>query len=498
MRMLVVQGTAVSSSPSTGLGRAIHTLENEDFASTGTRTTTHTRTHSEVSMTSSPGMTHELVRRGNVFEALPSGMQDASRRLARASLVSSQLLRSAHSADALRSELAEDPSFAVDKEYDETNSRQLIRTRHSHRYSSGPAPTLASLAEDDDDRYLPPSGMDARQDKHTSRHKSRKKRPYGHLPRQNSDWANKSSKSYSSARSGKSSAQFTVASQAPSLPTLRNPNVRAEIEVRESTIPFKKLAKRASTLGDILDNLPEHGPYVGYPAADGSRDPSYDEINELRYSNQLRKARRKIEVGIPDLWSSHTPMGSASTGIKGKEYGNESEDMQEIHASRGKHELDERHFRRRKSYPASQLQEAISVYTEKPNASGAFVRSSFSSSGSREEDEGHASVPMKTMSYWQTLPPQKKKKVRLAVIFAIGLLIAAIIGAAIPLSKRSGDKDGAECERTCSGQSKAVLRDGVCACQCSGNRAGPFCDLGALIWLISALFVTDFRTILKM
>lgn len=468
------------------MNQAINTLENEDFASTGTRTTTHTRTHSEVSMASSAGMTHELVRRGNVFEAHPSttsGAQEASRRLARASLVSSELLRSASSTDALRSALADDPAYAVDQGYDNTPAgRPATRVRHSHRYSSGPAPTLASLAEDEDDGDLPPADLDYMQAKRKSRHRSGSRRPSDQMPRRNSDWGNKSSKSYSSHRSGKSSAHFTVASHAPSLPSLHNSGRRAEIAVKEATIPFKKLAKRASTLGDILDNMPEHERYVSYPAAeDGSRNPSYDEINELRYSNQLRKARRKIEVGVPGLWSSHTPMGSVSTGIQGR--GLVRGEMREKYTSNGSYhvhpeaEVDERHFRRRKSYPASQLQDVMSTQSEKASSSGMYGRSSFSSSGTQQEEEQYRAPPPQKLSYWQMLPPQKKKKVRLAVIFFVGLLIAAIIGAAIPLSKRSG-KSHNECDRTCAGQSKAVLRDGACTCQCNDNRAGPFCDLG--------------------
>lgn len=483
------------------MNQAIDTLENEDFGSTGTRTTTHTRNHSEVSMTSSPGMTHELVRRGNVFEALPSGTQEASRRLARASLVSSELLRSAHSIDALRSVLAEDPAYAVDKDYEGNASRRTTRMRHSHRYSSGPAPTLASLAEDEDDHISPSSDLDYMQVKRKSRHRSGNKRPYDHMPRQNSDWANKSSKSYSSHRSGKSSAQFTVASHAPTLPSLHNSSRRAEIAVKEATIPFKKLARRASTLGDILDNMPEPEQYVSYPSEDGRAAPSYDEISELRYSNQLRKARRKVEVGVPNLWSSHTPVGSVSTGIQGTGNAHGQSEMQEVYASKGNFhvhpeaKLDNRHFRRRKSYPASELQEAMSLQTEKASSSGLYGRSSFSSSGSQDEDE-HATIPAKKLSYWQTLPPQKKKKVRLVVIFVLGLVIAAAIGAAVPLSKNSRGEGAAACDRTCSGQSKAVLQGGVCTCQCSDSRAGPFCDLGKLVNEMSPAKGLTLRSIL--
>lgn len=460
------------------MNKAISRLEHEDFASIGTRSTTHTRTHSEVSMVSSAGMTHELVRRGNVFEARPSsaGLQEASRRLARASLVSSELLRSASSTDALRSVLAEDPAYSVDKEY---NSRPPTRMRLSHRYSSGPAPTLASLAEDEDDRNLPPASLDYVYSKRKTHHKNSSKRPGGQAARRNSDWGNKSTKSYLSHRSGRSSAHFTVASRAPSLPTLQRPSKRAEIAAKEGTIPFNKLVRRASTLGDILDNMPEHEPYVSYPAEHG-RDPSYDELSELRYSNQLRKARRKIEVGLPDMWQSHTPMGSVSTGIEEAD-GSPSDmrgiyssnDSQHIHPGAG---FDERHFRRRKSYPASQMREIMSLQTEKTSSSGMYDRSSFSSSGSQEEKDSGPVAPRKTLSWWQLLPPQKKK-FRLAVILLFGLLVAAAIGVAVPLSKRSSTA-GSQCTRSCSNQGTPINKDGQCICQCRDNRSGPFCDLG--------------------
>lgn len=460
------------------MNKAISTLEHEDFASIGTRSTTHTRTHSEVSMVSSAGITHELVRRGNVFEARPSsaGLQEASRRLARASLVSSELLRSASSTDALRSVLAEDPAYTVDKEY---NSRPPTRMRHSHRYSSGPAPTLASLAEDEDDRNLPPADLDYAHSRRRAHHKSSSKRPGGQAARRNSDWGNKSTKSYLSHRSGKSSAHFTVASRAPSLPTLHKPSKRAEIAAKEGTIAFNSLARRASTLGDILDNMPDHRPYVSYPVED-RRDPSYDELSELRYSNQLRKARRKVEVGLPDMWQSHTPMGSVSTGIQ--EADGISSDMREVHsANDGYHThlgaaFDERHFRRRKSYPASQMREIMSLQTEKASSSDMYDRSSFSSSGSQEQEDPGKSAS-KPLSWWQLLPPQKRKKVRLAVILLVGLLVAAAIGAAVPLIKRSSSA-GSQCTRSCSNQGTPVNKDGQCFCQCRGNRAGPFCDLG--------------------
>lgn len=434
-------------------------------------------------MASSPGMTHELVRRGNVFEALHSGTQEASRRLARASLVSSELLRSAHSIDALRSVLAEDPAYAVDKDYSDSGDHPVSRTRHSHRYSSGPAPTLASLAEDEDDQDLPPSDLDYIRIKHrNSRHRSGSKRPYDHMPRRNSDWGNKSSNSYASHRSGKSSANFTVASQAPSLPTLRNPIMRAEIADKEAALPFKKLARRASTLGEILDHMPEQKQYVSYPVDENGSHEEYDEVSELRYSNQLRKARRKIEVGVPSLWNSHTPIGSVSSGaesrhsaMREKQGSNASDRQYHVHPGA---EVEERHFRRRKSYTASQLQEVVSTRSEKPSSSNLYGRSSFSSSGSGTED--YHIAPPKKLGYWQTLPPQQKRKLRLAAILLLGLVIAAVVGIAIPLSKRS-KAAGADCARTCSSQGVPTLRDGVCMCQCSGNRAGPFCDLGMFL-----------------
>lgn len=427
-------------------------------------------------------MTHELVRRGNVFEALPSGAQEASRRLARASLVSSELLRSAHSVDALRSVLAEDSAYTVDRKDSDTGDQFASRKHHSYRYSSGPAPTLASLVEDDDDLDLPPANMDytkAKQRK--SRHRNSGKRPYDRMPHRNSDWGSKSSKSYTSHRSGKSSAQFTVASHAPSLPTLHNTNIRAQIADKEATLPFTKLARRASTLGEILDNKPEQKRYISYPIDENGPLHEYDELRELRYSNQLRKARRKMEVGLPTLWNSHTPAGSVASrerldnaAFRLKHNTVSTENQYHVHPNVS---LEERHFRRRKSYPASQLQEIMSTRSEKPSSSDLYGRSSFSSSGSGTDDD-HAPPPKK-ITYWQTLPPQKKRKLRLAAFLLLSLVIAAVIGIAVPLSKGSSAR-AVDCKRTCSSQRTPVFRNGVCMCQCSGNRGGPFCDLGTL------------------
>lgn len=472
--------------------QAINTLEYEDFDSIGTRTTSHTRAHSEVSIASSPGMTHELVRRGNVFESRPASsaaFHDNSRRLARASLISSQMLRSPNSVDALKSALLDDPAYKVDKDEDLNVSRPPTRARYSNRYSSGPAPTLASLAEDDDDPYLPPSSLSPYPSMRKSRSRNGNKRPSSHASRRNSNWGNKSSRSVASHRSGQSSAHFTVASHAPSLPTLHKAGKRAEIATEEAALPFKKLARRASTLGEILDNKPEQDQYISYPSMGGSRDASYDDLEELKYSNQLRKARRKVGMGIPSLWGSQTPpmqqqhLPSPPPPVTSKEA---QSDMKEVFQSERPYhvhpaaDIDSLHFRRRKSYPASQLESVISsrsMHTEKAESSALHGRSSFSSSISSDSVHGGIDSPQKNLSFWKTMPPQKKRKVKLAAILLIVLLVAIGIGAAIPLSKHS-DKDGSSCERDCSSRGTALVEDDKCTCKCEQGFAGPYCELG--------------------
>ena len=497
----------------------------------------HTRSYSNEtpSIASSPGHTHQLVRRGNILEAHParplsshaadeSGAQtpNTARRLARASLVSSQLLRSASSMDALQAVLREQPADArprpksavcrsqeaegpsLREQHQSIGSlRPPLRARYSSRYSSGPAPTLASLMDETDllagqeqseleyQRNWDGNGGRAPRNSVAHRHSSSSPAGSGSASgKRTAAWASMSALSLSQKSRQSSGTHFTVASEAPSIPSLNNVRKRHEISARESRMPTRTLAKRASRLSQLLDHTqaqPQpHRRYVSaYPAPfseDAGAESTDDELDELRHSSQALKAK-KTRDGISNVWDSATSVQGARRVLA------DGDDAVSIstaaltdgYETEARDGVSHAHFQRRKSLPASQLQKVTSIdkagshskekYEHAAAPTGARNRSSFTSGASS------TTVPAPPPFFKRITSSKRRKLVLLLLLLAVLIIVLGAIGGTL-LSKKSAGGDGSGvCARTCLNGGSQTYSGGSCACDCAPGYTGSFCQL---------------------
>lgn len=388
-------------------------------------TPNHTIDYSEYSTSNSvndTSYTHELVRNGSVLIARPKSVPieghpgDGSRRLARASLVSSELLRSVSSADLLK--LKTSPSSSA-TEGDISNSSlsapHPTRPRHHIRYSSGPAPTLESLAEDEEAAATAEQGLG--QDQHflhyetsTGNHHHHFQQPYGRsdsLPsfssssrRASSIISRWTSKQAHRSRSRQSSSHFTIDSRAPPLPSLYRPGKKAgsdtasgrwrrEVERRESQMALRSLVKRANTASQILEGQSgrrprKHRYSQTYPHRrhSGRRMESPlrpTEIGEMDHINPRitdvskspRPRRKGLSKLLPSMWmvsavdkGNVVSPGDHPLTVQTANAGHEEDShaYQDYQQGRGiadrqstYHPTIEPNMRRRKSYPHNSL-----------------------------------------------------------------------------------------------------------------------------------------------
>ena len=260
----------MSSQGSFGMDGALDTLEREDFDFASSRSPSFvcgTIQGSATSSTSSPGCTYELHRNGSLLESRPKrrlryGSKDSlgivsPRRLARASLVSSTLLRSAGSIDGLRAMLDSPPD--QDGDYNRSTSAPLLARQYS------PILALDDLHAADIDKTV-----------------SSTRQTLCEEPEGQSQPPNRSKRRTSSMRTGLSRSQysstthFTVDSCIPPLPYL---------EDRERQMNLRHLAKRAERASQILST-----PYT----------PS-----DLQVYKQSRRRKKKNAKSVPAIWSNN-------------------------------------------------------------------------------------------------------------------------------------------------------------------------------------------------
>lgn len=440
-----------------GMSGAINTLEHEGFDFQSDRSpslSSHAHAFSDVaSITSSIGKTHHLIRHGNVLEARrPNELSmESSRRLARASLVSSQLLRSASSTDALKDMLRSSPAATPDPE--KGFFRPPVRPHLSQRYSSGPPPSLASLAEDlpydaavdgDEGVFVSPKRISTRP-KNTSRHSS--------------GWTSRSPHSRKSRQSR--DTHFTIASDVPSMPSIGNHAKRAELAMRDSRMSTRKMAKRASRLSQILADKPSQGRYVSSFPTNAGEETRHTSLNELRFGAHGNSKKRG--TAIPGIWASNYSgiVGAGST---------DSFSAIDHLGTYSDSSIDENHFRRRRSYPVNDLPvprrgPGTSPLAEKKE------RSSFSSGGSAIRSK---------KTFLASMTSSKKRRLLLLLLLLIVLIVVLGVVGGVLLRKKSSSATSDGCSRSCM-NGGAVVKDGdSCTCRCTGAFVGSFCQLGKL------------------
>ena len=442
---------------SMGMSGAINTLEHEGFDFQSDRSpslSSHAHAFSDAaSVTSSVGKTHHLVRSGNILEARRANGQgtEASRRLARASLVSSQLLRSVGSTDALMDVLRNSPAPTQPNTPDPEHAlRPPARPRMSMRYSSGPAPSLASLAEDlpydsevknDEGVFVSPKRVSTRP-KPTSRHSS--------------GWTSRSPHSRKSRHSR--DTHFTVASEVQSMPSIGNHAKRAELAMRDSKMSSRKMAKRASRLSQILAEKPSQGRYVSSFPAPTSETGEQPSLNELRFGNARTS---KAGHGIPGMWASNY------SGIVGNESGDFSS-ASGHQRTQSDPSIDESQFRRRRSYPVNNLPNHRTGHGPSPLAEKK-ERSSFSSGGSAIRSR---------KTFLAGLTSSKKRRLLMLLLLLVVLIIVVGVVGGVLLRKKAADPAGQGCSRSCLNGGTLVKEGDACACRCTGSFVGSFCQLG--------------------
>jgi hypothetical protein len=302
-------------------------------------------------------------------------------------------------------------------------------------------------------------------------------------------WASMSALSVSQKSRQSSGTYFTVASEAPSIPSLNNVRKRHEISARESRMPTRTLAKRASRLSRLLDHTQSqprpHKRYVSaYPApfSEDGHAESTDELDELRYSSQALKSK-KTHDGISNVWNSKTSVQGA------RRVPADAEDavsistaaMTDGYEGEARDGVSHAHFRRRKSLPASQLQTVTSgykggghnkeKYEHAATSTGARNRSSFTSGASS------TTVPAPLPFFKRITSSKRRKLVLLLLLLAALIIVLGAIGGTL-LSKKGADSDGnGVCARTCLNGGSQTDSGGSCACNCAPGYIGAFCQL---------------------
>jgi hypothetical protein len=328
--------------------------------------------------------------------------------------VSSTLLKSAGSVDGLKNMLSASP--VIDQSFSMTTPE---RSRRSQRYSSGPAPTLASLMDEENDE----SELE-QQDA-----------PYGQSGPQRPSLSSRRASSHisgvSKARSRYSSAtRFTVDSSVPPLPQLIH---------RENGMSMSHLAKRAERASQILSH-------------------NYTPADLQDYKRERRRTKRP--KGMPMMWSDGSFEGRA-TGITTMPV--KFDDSIPVIEP----------MRRRRSHP-SEPYDPHSKERHKSERQNPFQeQSSFNDSVDDLTVESHSK---RWFPFAKSLDTKKRRRLFLAAIALVVLVIVIGILAATVFKKGAGGTTTA-C-KSCLNGGKPRQEAGQCTCICEGQYTGSFCQLG--------------------
>lgn len=448
------------------MANAIDTLEGFDFASSGTPTTnSHTRSHSVQSGVSSLGYTHELHRAGSVLVAHPRAVHalpsSPGSRLARASLVPSQLFRSVSSFDMLNAvSESEDPRNSVPSLPQLPPPNLNARAKYRSHYGANTlSPTLSSLVDTQPVQTNPWQESTGDLGDAADTAVPLKRNPSFASSVQSSSlyhWRKSRRTRTAKSSASRQSTRYTVDSHAPSAPSLyHNPFYMAEIAQKEAAMPLRNLLKRAGTLSRVLDDMDRDQNQVRSGKRHSQMLSSQDSIDLQGYlrdpDRQMSpRKHKKAGLSLPAVWSSSASSRALTTGIQQRLDSTEIVPVIEP-------------LRRRQSYPNAEVKNMM----EPQDASHSGDRSSFSTIAASQTSRNR---------WW---PKSRRKWLFLSALSA--LLLALIVGLAVGLgTHHSSATLASPCPRTCLNGGNAKLKDGTCVCSCSGPYVGAFCQLGEL------------------